>query len=233
MNRADLCNRNKLIKCVRRNDAWERSLALFLWIVFAAAFLLLSAVPVFAQSPADKAWAILKSGLAEKSVEQRATATRVLGLLENNPEAEKLALTALGDEKPEVRSAAADALGQMKAKSAAPKLAATLKEEKEVSVVIASARSLIALGNPLGYAVYYAVLTGERKSGSSLLEDQKKMLKDPKKMAQFGFEQGIGFIPFASVGYGAFKALTKDDASPKPLEGPMILAISGKAYFLK
>ena len=33
-------------------------------------------------------------------------------------------------------------------------------------------------------------------------------------MAQFGFEQGIGYIPFAGIGYGAFKAFSKDDVSP-------------------
>jgi HEAT repeat protein len=41
-----------------------------------------------------------------------------------------------------------------------------------------------------------------------------KMLKDPKAMAQMGFEQGIGFIPFAGVGLSVLKATTKDDTSP-------------------
>jgi HEAT repeat protein len=49
-------------------------------------------------------------------------------------------------------------------------------------------------------------------------------LHDPKKMAQFGFDQGIGFIPFASVGMGAIKALTKDDASPVRAAAARILA---------
>ena len=33
-------------------------------------------------------------------------------------------------------------------------------------------------------------------------------------MAKGGFEQGIGFIPFAGLGYGAFRTITKDDESP-------------------
>lgn len=184
-----------------------------LCILLVTACLLITAGPVSAQSTADKAWTTLQSGLAEKG-DDRIVAIRVLGLLEHNPKAAEIALAALADEKPEVRAAAADALGQMRAKSALPQLKAIIKGDKEPSVVIAAARSLIALGDPLGYAVYYAVLTGEKKSGGGLLDDQKKMLKDPKKMAQFGFEQGIGFIPFASVGLGAFKALTKDDSSP-------------------
>ena len=80
-----------------------------------------------------------------------------------------------------------------------------MKSETDVGVVVAGARALIALGDLYRYNVYYAVLTGERKSGEALLEDQKKMLKDPKKMAQFGFKQGIGFIPFAGLGYGRSK----------------------------
>jgi HEAT repeat protein len=168
-----------------------------------------------AQAPADKAWTVLQSGLADKSAGERAIAVRMLGLLENDPKASELALKALSDEKPEVRSAAADALGQMNAKLAAPKLAeVVLSDEKEVSVILACARSMIALGDNRGYSVYYAILTGERKSGGSLLDDQKKMLSDPKKMAQFGFEQGIGFVPFGGLAYGGFKMLTKDDASP-------------------
>ena len=43
---------------------------------------------------------------------------------------------------------------------------------------------------------------------------QKKTLSDPKKMAQMGFQQGLGFVPFGGLGYGAVKAFTKDGASP-------------------
>ena len=168
-----------------------------------------------AQGPADRAWAVLQGGLAERGAEDRAAAVRVLGLLENDPKAPDLALKALEDEKPEVRTAAADALGQLKAKGAGPSLTKVLlSEQKEVSVILACARALIELGDNRAYGVYYAVLTGERKTGASLVETQKKMLSDPKKMAQFGFEQGIGFVPFAGLGYDTFKMLRKDDVSP-------------------
>ena len=40
------------------------------------------------------------------------------------------------------------------------------------------------------------------------------MLKDPKKLAQFGFETGVGFIPFGGLTLGVFRSLTKDDVSP-------------------
>jgi hypothetical protein len=54
----------------------------------------------------------------------------------------------------------------MQARSAVPKVVEIIKTEKEVSVVMAGARSLIALGDHLGYEVYYAILTGEKKSGA-------------------------------------------------------------------
>lgn len=176
---------------------------------------LLAVGPVFAQAPSDKAWTVLHAGLAGKTATERAAAVRVLGLLENDPKAADLALKALGDEKPEVRAAAADALGQMKATSATPRLAEViLSDEKEVVVILACARSMVELGDNRGYGVYYAVLTGTKKSGGALLDDQKKMLSDPKKMAQFGVEQGIGFVPFGGIAYGGIKMLTKDDVSP-------------------
>jgi len=153
--------------------------------VMIAAFPLLTGAPALGQRPVDKAWTTLQSGLAEKAADQRAAAVRVLGLLQGNAKAADFALTALGDEKPEVRSVT-DALGQMQAKSALPRLVETVKTDKEVSVVMAGARAVIALGDPLGYAVYYAILTGQKKTGASLLESQKKMLNDPRKLAEFG-----------------------------------------------
>ncbi|HMH15874.1 MAG TPA: HEAT repeat domain-containing protein [Edaphobacter sp.] len=193
--------------------------------VFCLFLLLLNAtVPAVAQSPTEKAWTVLQSGLSNKSTDNRAIAVSLLGTLGSNPKALEAAATALGDGKPEVRAAAADAIGQMKAKSMSPKLEQIAQTDTDAGVVMASARALIAMGNPLGYGVYYAVLTGERKSGAGLMEEQKKMLKDPKKVAQFGFEQGIGFIPFAGLGFGLVRAVTKDDVSPVRAAAARVLA---------
>ena len=189
------------------------------------AFLLIQGTLAEAQSSVDKAWNVLQAGLSNTSTDKRASAVRVLGLLEKDRKAPELGLQALADARPEVRAAAADALGQMKATAAAPKLGAVITgDEKDAAVIIACARSMIALGDRRGYNVYYAVLTGEKKGGSSLLDDQKKMLSDPKKMARFGFEQGIGFVPFGGIGYAGFKMLTKDDSSPVRAAAAKILA---------
>jgi HEAT repeat protein len=144
---------------------------------------------------------------------RRAKAVQVLGLIKDDPEAEKLAVNALSDERPEVRAAGAAALGDMAAKSAADELY-KMFHDSEITVIMASARSLLDLGDNRGYNVYYAILTGETKTGTGLLDQQKKLLKDPQKLAQFGFEQGIGFIPFAGIGWSAIKVVRKDDTSP-------------------
>jgi HEAT repeat protein len=161
----------------------------------------------------DRAWSILESGLADKSADTREKAVHALGLIANNSKAQQLAENALSDAKPEVKASAAKALGHMGAKSAVPKLIEAVKTN-DTGVVLSAANALYVLGDPRAYEVYYAVLIGTRKSGETLIDSQMKMLKDPKAMAQMGFEQGIGFIPFAGVGLSVLKATTKDDTSP-------------------
>lgn len=174
-------------------------------------------------SPKVRAWTILDDGLASSSYEKRAKAAQALGLIKGDSEAERLAIKALSDERPEVRASGAAALGDIGEKSAIPELE-KLFTDKDVQVILASARALLDLGDTRGYNVYYAILTGETKTGTGLLEEQKKMLKDPQKLAQFGFEQGIGFIPFAGIGWSAFKMLRKDDTSPILAASAMTLA---------
>jgi HEAT repeat protein len=145
-------------------------------------------------------------------------------MLTGNTKAEQLALKALADEKPDVREAATAALGGLKEKSSIPELKQVIQSDKEATVVLGAARALIAMNDPFGYGVFYAVLTGEKKSGASLMEDQKKMLKDPRKLAQFGFEQGVGFVPFGGIGLTVVKSLTKDDVSPVRAAAAKMLA---------
>lgn len=188
-----------------------------------AIFLLSSANNCLAQDPTEKAWNLINTALAQKG-DDKVNAVKVLGMLEKDPKAAQLALAALTDTNSDVRAAAAAALGQMNDRAAIPDLENVAKSDQDPSVVLAAGHALVALGDPLGYGVYYAVLTGERKSGESLMEQQKKMLHDPKKMAQFGFEQGIGFVPFAGIGWGAFRMVTKDDVSPVRAAAAHVLA---------
>ncbi len=193
------------------------------FIVMSAATLSIAQEPT-AETPLQKnAWSVLGNGLTNKNADQRVKAVRVLGEITNNSKAEDAALTALKDDKPEVRASAAQALGEMGAKSAKPQLHAALHDD-EPSVILASAHSLVELGDDTGYGVYYAVLTGEQKTGTSLTDQQKKMLKDPKKMAALGLQAGIGFVPFGGLAVGGYKLLTRDDTSPVLAAAALMLA---------
>jgi HEAT repeat protein len=87
-----------------------------------------------------------------------------------------------------------------------PQLEQTL-HDKEPAVVLAAARSLVHLKQESGYDVYYEVLTGKRKAGKGMVASQIDTLKNPKKLAEMGFEEGIGFVPFGGMGLEAFKAI--------------------------
>ena len=194
------------MRVVRRAEA--------IYAVSLVTLLLAAVVPGVPQASSGKAWMVLQAGLSNSNTDNRTVATRLLGGLTKNAQAQDLALKALSDNRPEVRAAAAEALGNMQAKSAIPQLQTLVQTERDAGVAIAAGRALVALGDPLGYAVYYAILTGERKSGASLMENQRKMLSDPKKLANFGFEQGVGFIPFGGLSLGVFRSLRRDDVSP-------------------
>jgi len=168
---------------------------------------------LLAQTPQQQAWDILRIGVNQKSTGKRTQAVRALRLLPGNPEATKMAQTALQDRKPEVRAAAATALGVMGSKESTPELKNALADKKP-AVALAAAHALQVLNDPAGYQVYYDVLTGERKSADRLVAQQMQTLKDGKKMAELGLEEVLGFIPYADVGFSAVKAVRKDDTSP-------------------
>ena len=177
----------------------------------------------FGQTPQEEAWSALNSGLTDKSWEKRVRAVALLGELPGDKKAEAAAITALKDERDEVRGAASQALGEMGAKSAIPQLMERISD-KEPAVILAAAHSLITLGDNRGYNAFYAVLTGETKTGTSLTDQQKKTLKDPKKMAGLGLQVGMGFVPFSGLAMGGFKMLNRDDTSPVLAAAALTLA---------
>jgi len=177
-----------------------------------------------AQTSFDTAWTVLNTELEENNTDLRARATRVLGELEGDPKAEKAALNALqNDKQASVRAAGAQALGEMGAKDATTQLHDAFQDQ-DPSVIIAAAHSLIQLGDNRGYNVYYAILTGSQKTGTSLTEQQKKLLSDPKKMAALGGEVAVGFVPFGGLALSGYKVLTRDDTSPVLAAAALMLA---------
>lgn len=172
-----------------------------------------------AQTPQEHAF----NGLTNKSWEKRVRAVALLGELTGDKKAEAEAIAALKDDKGEVRGAAAQALGEMGAKSAIPQLMGMISDQ-EPAVILAAARSLITLGDNRGYNPFYAVLTGETKTGTSLTDQQKKTLKDPKKMAGLGLQVGMGFVPFGGLAMGGYKMINRDDTSPVLAAAALTLA---------
>ena len=165
------------------------------------------------QSPQEEAWEILRTGVQNKSAERRTKAVGVLGLVPRNKKVLEYAEAGLKDSNASVRMAAANALGEMHSRSSIPKLKTCLDDE-EPGVVLACAKALLEMKDRSAYDVYYAVLTGELKTKGSLIQEQMKVLHNPKQLAQLGIEEGLGFVPFAGMGYTAYKMLSKDEVSP-------------------
>jgi len=188
-----------------------------------------SAIMVFAcilcgaQTEPGKAWALLEAGVQQKSAGQRLVAVKVLGLIRANSHAAELAGKALKDSSASVRAAAATALGEMHASGADAELKEAL-EDKQLPVAMAAAHALRLLNNPACYDVYYEVLIGERKNNSSMISQQMKVLRDPKQVAQMGFSEGIGYVPFASIGWGAVQTIMKDRKSADAAKAALISA---------
>ena len=165
------------------------------------------------QYEAERAWTILDQGVADPNASAREQAVHALGLLVKDERARRLAESSLADPSPDVRAAAATSLGQIGLGASIPKLQEAVKD-LESEVVFSATSALFILGDPSAYQIYYAVLTGQRKSGDALLESQLEMLKDPEALARIGFEAGVGFVPFGGAGYKMIKAFTQDKVSP-------------------
>jgi HEAT repeat protein len=188
------------------------------------------AIALFAQastdieSPKHKAWDMLQTAAFSKRTTDRTNGIRALGLLRDDTHARELAEAALKDPKPEVRTAAATALGQMQAKESIAKLEQALSDNK-VPVVMAAAQSLRELKQDrVAYEVYYELVVGERKSGDGLIAQQLNTLKDPKELAKIGISEGIGYIPFAGIGWDAYRSIKKKDPNPVRAVAASILA---------
>jgi len=184
------------------------------WRLFTGGVLLLISVGgALAQASEQAAWEVLRSTQRSHRTLKRVTSVRALGFLADDLSAVMLAEEALSDKNPDVRAAAATALGQIGSTSSVPALKNALND-KVVAVVLAASNALLLLGDASGYDAYYEILIGERKSGASLIEEHKQLLKDSKKMAELAFESGIGFVPYGGVGWGIVKAVSKDYSSP-------------------
>jgi HEAT repeat protein len=172
----------------------------------------------------EKAWDMLDTAAASRKTGERADSIRALGLLPNDVHARNLARHALEDPKLEVRVAAATALGQMRCTESIPWLRKLLSDKK-LPVVMAAAHSLRELkDDSSAYAIYFDLLTGTRKSNDGLIAQQLETLHNPKELAKIGFSEGIGFVPFAGIGWEAYRTMHKKDPNPARAVAARILA---------
>ena len=176
-----------------------------------------------AQIPAQIAWDILEKGHASRSTKERINAVQALGLLPSNPHAVELAEKAITDRKSDVRATAALTLGQLKSARSIPLLKDALKD-KSTQVDFAASNALLALGDSSGYAIYYQVLLRKRKSGEGPVEEQKRLLKDPKAAALAMLGTAAGFAPYGGYGWAVLQVISKDYAGPVRVQAVQKLA---------
>lgn len=159
----------------------------------------------------DRAWTMLKEGVSSSSAVKRAKAVHALGL--GGIRTESMAEKALTDSDKNVRAEAAAALLLMNATGARPNLRACLKD-KEVQVVMACANTLYQFKDPAAFEVYYAILTGQRRSHEGLVQSQLDTLRDRKQMEMLAFQTGIGFVPYGGTAWEAIKTIEHDASTP-------------------
>jgi HEAT repeat protein len=172
----------------------------------------------------ETSWLILQAGLHNKRVGQRVEAVKAISLLQGNRQAIRFGLRALRDNSPKVRAAGAATLGELNATATIPALRAMLSD-KDAAVMLASAQALYVLKDPIAYEIYYAILMGDKKTSAGMIQSQVDRLKDPKQMAQIGLQEGIGFVPYAGMGYDAYRELMKHDNSPVRAAAARFLAL--------
>ncbi|MGA7403088.1 MAG: HEAT repeat domain-containing protein [Candidatus Sulfotelmatobacter sp.] len=178
-----------------------------------------------AQTATNSSWAVLETSLGQNSISQRLVAVRVLGLIPDDPHAVELAEAALKDKNSSVRTAAATSLGQMHATEANASLKVALND-KNLSVVMAAAHALRLLNDPVCYDVYYEVYTGERKNNSGMIAQEMQIVHNPKQLAQMGFNEGIGYVPFAGIPWEAMQTIMKDRKGGTAAKAALIAALA-------
>ena len=188
--------------------------------------------------PRELAWQVLDDGLAQSAAPKRMEAVKALSLITGERRAIRLALRRLTDDNSLVRTAAATTLGQLHATIAIPQLRQALSDTR-ISVVLAASQALYLLHDKSAYGVYYAILMGDRKASDSMVQAQMDRLKDPKQMAELGFKEGLGFVPYGGLGFEAYKNMSKKDnwvvraaaarflaLDPDPMSGDALIQIA-------
>jgi HEAT repeat protein len=91
---------------------------------------------------------------------------------------------------------------------------------------MAAAHALRLLDDPACYDAYYDIITGERKNDSGMIAQEMKVLHDPKQVAEMGFNEGIGYVPFAGIPWEALQTIMKDRKDGAAAKAALIAALA-------
>lgn len=178
---------------------------------------------LLAQVPVQTAWSILEKGHMSRNAKERVNAVRALEQLPGDAHAVELAEEGIKDRKSDVRAAAALTLGRLNSVRSIPLLQEALKD-KSIQVDFAASNALLSLGDASGYTIYYQVLTGKRKSGEGPVEEQMRLVRDPKAMSLMVLDIAVGFAPYGGYSWAVIQVISKDYAGPVRIEAVEKLA---------
>ena len=182
---------------------------------------------VLLAQPEKTAWDVLKQGLVDNNPDKRRQAVTATGSIGLTPDAIRLVEEALHDKETIVRQTAAAELAEMKSKQSIGALK-TEVDDPSGEVAFAAAKALLDLGDPAGKYVIEDVLTGEQKTSPGLVsgavQDAKRKMRDPKALAVMGFKEASGALlgPFNMGIVAAEQAFKDGSAGARSLAAGML-----------
>lgn len=164
------------------------------------------------------AWKMLEAGIASDKTRSRSDAVSALSVLNSHPKAISLLTGRMQDKDVSIRVLAATSLGEMKARPAISALKKSL-DDPSVEVSFAAAQALWKMSDRSGRDIFYAVLSGERKTTPGLIQTKvrtaKQEMRDPKALALIGVNEASGaFLGPFSMGVSMLEEYAKNTSAP-------------------
>jgi HEAT repeat protein len=164
-----------------------------------------SAESSLAESTQDRARSLLANSLKDKNPDTRMHAVQALGLVSPSEPYLSQLEAMLDDKDMLVRLATITSLVDLKNQHTVPTLRKALDSDvPEVS--FAAAKALWALDDPSGREALVSILSGETKSSSGFITNEKRqtlrMLHTPTTLFMFAVKQGAAFAPVPGLGAG-------------------------------
>ncbi|MGH9666059.1 MAG: HEAT repeat domain-containing protein [Bryobacteraceae bacterium] len=182
-------------------------------------FLVLSACLVLCgQTVRDRAWDVLKVGVADNNPAKRVRAITAISSLGPATKPVSMLEASLLDKDPGVRQTAAALLGEMRARRSIAKLRQAIDDD-DPAVSFTAAHSLWEMGDRTGRKLFEEVLLGDRKQGPGLVQgamrDARARLRNPSALAMMGVKEASGaLLGPASLGIDVAQEIMKDKGAP-------------------